>query len=38
VSNHLSLVRAKLEVSNDLQLLRLAARHGLVALADAPGM
>jgi len=38
VSNHLSLVRAKLEVSNDLQLLRLAARHGLVALADAPGV
>lgn len=35
VSNHLSLVRAKLEVTSDMQLLRLAARHGLVEIDGA---
>ncbi len=34
VFNHLSLVRAKLEVGSDFQLLQLAARHGLVDLAE----
>lgn len=32
VFNHLSSIRAKLEVSSDFQLLQLAARHGLVDL------
>jgi DNA-binding NarL/FixJ family response regulator len=33
VFNHLSIVRHKLEVSSDFQLLQLSARHGLVDLA-----
>ncbi len=34
VFNHLSIVRAKLGVSSELQLLQLAARHGLVDLGE----
>jgi len=32
ILNHLSAVRNKLEVENDFKLIRLAVRHGLVAL------
>lgn len=34
VFNHLSIVRQKLEVGSDVQLLRLAVRHGLLDLSD----
>lgn len=33
IFNHLSIVRHKLEVSSDFQLLQLAARHGLLELS-----
>lgn len=35
ILNYLSLIRQKLDVDNDFKLLHLAARHGLVTLADA---
>lgn len=35
VFNHLSAIRQKLEVDNDLALFRLAARYGLVELQPA---
>lgn len=38
VFNHLSIIRSKLGVSNDLQLLHLAVRHGLVDLAGQHAM
>lgn len=34
ILNHLSLIRQKLDADNDFKLLRVAARHGLVALPE----
>jgi DNA-binding CsgD family transcriptional regulator len=36
ILNYLSLIRQKLEADTDFRLIQLAARHGLVDLADLP--